>query len=208
MTTICMTTCTFLERYLDRKAYSVIKKSGNEVNCWPKSPWKCKCRLFRTLFRQTPPHRSVIPHIFYVNPPIFGKLYPFGVRFQHKTKKRPRNVLDTEIEPNQSHFLADFMELSMYLDHSASFERGFCNIFKCTRVLFLLLCLPKALHYHLTVYKHVCMVGNASISANRRICGFTHIQVCCVRKGFIYLNVLLLIDWNITFVLKYFSISK
>ena len=42
---------------------------------------------------------------------------------------------------------------------------------------FLLLFLPKALLYYLTVYKHVCMVGNASISANRRICGFTHIQV-------------------------------
>ena len=70
-------------------------------------------------------------------------------------------------------------------DQAASFERGFCNIFKCTPVLFLLLCLPKALRYHLTVYKHVCMVGNASISANRRICGFTHIQVCCVHKGLI-----------------------
>ena len=55
-------------------------------------------------------------------------------------------------------------------------------MYTCT---FLLLCLPKALRYLLTVYvyKHVCMVGNASISANRRICGFTHIQVCCVRKG-------------------------
>ena len=53
-----------------------------------------------------------------------------------------------------------------------------------TWTFFLLLCLPKALRYHLTVYKHVCMVGNASISAKRRICGFTHIQVCCVRKGF------------------------
>ena len=27
------------------------------------------------------------------------------------------------------------------------------------------------------------MVGNACVSANRPICGFTHIQVCCVRKG-------------------------
>ena len=33
------------------------------------------------------------------------------------------------------------------------------------------------------MYKHVCTVGNVSISANRRICGFTHIQVCCVHKG-------------------------
>ena len=49
---------------------------------------------------------------------------------------------------------------------------------------FLLLCLPKALRYHLAVYKRVCMVGNASISANMRIRGFTRIQVCCVRKGF------------------------
>ena len=45
--------------------------------------------------------------------------------------------LDTEIEPNHSHFGADFMELSPYFDHAASLERGFCNIFKCTRVLFL-----------------------------------------------------------------------
>ena len=44
--------------------------------------------------------------------------------------------LDTEIEPNESHFLDDFKELSPYFDHTASFERGFCNIFKCTRVLF------------------------------------------------------------------------
>ena len=56
------------------------------------------------------------------------------------------------------------------------------QMYRCT---FLLLCLPKALHYHLTVYKHVCLVGNASISANRRICGFTHIQACCVCKGLI-----------------------
>ena len=113
--TTFMTTCTFLERYFDREAYSVIKKSGNEIKCWPKSPSK---------------------------------------------------------------WLAARTSLCIF-DQAASFERGFCNIFKYTRVLFLLLCLPKALRYHLTVYKHVCMVGNASISANRRICGFTHFQVCC-----------------------------
>ena len=39
--TTCITTCTFLERYFDREAYPVIKKSGNEIKCWPKSPSKC-----------------------------------------------------------------------------------------------------------------------------------------------------------------------
>ena len=116
--TTSMTTCTFLERYFDREAYSVIKK----IRKWNK---------------------------------MLTKITGFMAR--------SKNVL---------------------VQLQASFERGFCNIFKCTRVLFLLLCLPKALRYHLTVYKHVCMVGNASISANRRIiCGFTHIQVCCVRTG-------------------------
>ena len=47
---------------------------------------------FSDTFSANFPHRSVISHIFYVNPPTFGKLYPFGVRFQHKTKQRPRNV--------------------------------------------------------------------------------------------------------------------
>ena len=47
---------------------------------------------FSDTFSANFPHRSVISHIFYVNPPIFGKLYPFGVRFQHKTKQIPRNV--------------------------------------------------------------------------------------------------------------------
>ena len=93
--------------------------------------------------------------------------------------------LDTEIEPNQSHFWADFMELSPYFNHAASLSADSATFSNVHVYFFLLLCLPKALHYHLTVYKHVCMVGNTSISANRRICGFTHIQVCCVRKGLI-----------------------
>ena len=115
-----MTTCTFLKRHFNREAYSVIKKSGNEIKCWPKSPSK---------------------------------------------------------------WLAARTSLCIF-DQAASLERGFCNIFKCTRVLvFVAMPSQSPSRYHLTVYKHVCMVGNASISANRRICGFTHIQVCCVRKG-------------------------
>ena len=70
--TTCLTTCTFLERYFDREAYSVIKKSGNELKCWPKSPSK---------------------------------------------------------------WLAARTSLCIF-NQAASFERGFCNIFKCTRVLF------------------------------------------------------------------------
>ena len=75
-----------------------------------------------------------------MNPPIFGKLYPFGVRFQHKTKQIPRNVdrfghrnRTKPVRPD--HFGADFMELSPYFHHAASLDRGFCNIFKCTRVV-------------------------------------------------------------------------
>ena len=57
---------------------------------WPKSPSKCRFRLFRTLFRQISPHRSVLSPIFYVNPPIFGKLYLFGVKFKHKIDKKSK----------------------------------------------------------------------------------------------------------------------
>ena len=121
-----------------------------------------------------------------MNPPIFGKLYPFGVRFQHKTKQRPRNVdrfghrNRTKPVPFFGWFQGIVPILRPYSKLWARILQHF-QMYTCT--LFLLLCLPKALHYHLTVYKHVCMVGNVSISANRRICGFTYIQVCCVRKG-------------------------
>ena len=92
-----------------------------------------------------------------------------------------KNTFFTMNQPKSpSKWLAARTSLCIF-DQAASFERGFCNIFKCTRVLFLLLCLPKALRYHLTVSKHVCMAGNASISANRRICSFTHVQVCSRR---------------------------
>ena len=81
--TTCRTTCTFLERYFDREAYSVIK-----IRKWNKMLTKItlEVQVWRTSF--------------------------------------------------------------FNFDQAASFERGFCNIFKCTRVLFLLLCLPKAFRYH------------------------------------------------------------
>ena len=66
-------------------------------------------------------------------------------------------------------WLAARMSLCKF-DQAASFELRFCNIFKCTRILFfffLLLFLPKALRYHLTVYTHVCMVGNTSSSGQQ-----------------------------------------
>ena len=116
-----MTTCTFLERYFDREAYSVIKNQETKYNVDQNHP--------RSGSQQERPCPSL-------------------------TKQQALSA-DS----------ATFSNVHVYF--------------------LLLLCFPKALRYHLTVYKHVCMVGNASISANRRICGFTHIQVCCVRKGLI-----------------------
>ena len=73
--TTCMTTCTFLERYFDREAYSVIK-----------------------------------------------------------IRKRNKMLTKITLEVHDS-LLAARTSLCNF-DQAASFERGFCNIFKCTRVLF------------------------------------------------------------------------
>ena len=137
-----------------------------------------------TLFEE-PLHRSnlLLPHLFFttcMTTCIFLERY-FDREAYSVIKIRKRNKMLTKITLEVARSKNVLVHLRPSSKLWARILQHF-QMYTCTS--FLLLCLPKALRYHLTVYKHVCMVGNASISANRRIlCGFTHIQVCCVRKG-------------------------
>ena len=121
-----------------------------------------------------------------MNPPIFGKLYPFGVRFQHKTKQRPRNVdrfghrNRTKPVPFFGWFQGIVPILRPYSKLWARILPHF-QVYTCT--FFCCYAFPKPFT---TIWQCTSMFAWSRMRRfwpTDELCDFTYIQVCCVRKG-------------------------